>query len=89
MTDIGGLIADCCKIAGFVLVFFSGPGLSAAQPEVAKEKGRQASPENDAVKGRNQKPETKLKEREKKGKSVFIPSEKISSDLPVSFPADI
>lgn len=90
MGDKGRLIKDCCKIAGFVMVLLPGAGSYALQPEDPPAKGRQARPENDAVKGRSKKTENKQKEKEKsQGKSVFIPSDKISSDVPVSFPADI
>ena len=90
MTDRGCFIQDYCKIAVFFLVFFPGPGPYAGQSEDSPGKGQQAPSGKEGIKGKSQKPIDKKKEKEKsQGNRVFLPTDKISSDVPVSFPADI
>lgn len=86
----GSIFPDCCKIIIAILLLCSALNISAAQPRDIPVKDKQSQPvkETGAKQGQKTADERRKKEKKKK-RGVFIPSDKVSSDIPVSFPADI
>ena len=86
----GSIFPDCCKIIIAILVLCSALNIYAAQPGEIPAKEKQSQPVKEAgTKQAQQAANEGRKKEKKKPRGVFIPSDKVSSDIPVSFPADI
>ena len=84
------IFPGCCKIITAILLLCMAMNTNAAQLEDILAKETQPQPAKQAGTKRDQQAVNEgRKKGKKKDKGVFIPSDKVSSDLPVSFPADI
>lgn len=85
----GSIIRDCCKIFVAICLLCPALNLYAAQSGHLPAKEKDPQPAKEAGARQGQQAVGKRKKGKNKERSVFIPSDKVSSDVPVSFPADI
>ncbi len=86
----GSIFSDCRKIVAAIILLCPSLNIYAAQPGDISAKERQSQPAKEADARQDQQAgDERGKTGKKKERGVFIPSDKVSSDIPVSFPADI